>query len=200
MTNLLAQDPVLSEPYSLGRPRITGHDRCESKHFAGPLRSRDRAHQIGPGISGPPGAIFPRATTRPEDPLMLVNAAESRFRRGREALEEGRGLEALALFEAALELERRHGALRPQARYLSFYGLTLALEGGRIREGIGFCKRAIPEEFYNPELYWNYGRVLMAAGHKREAHEALRKGQMLAARPSRASPGISTGSAAAAGR
>ena len=110
---------------------------------------------------------------------MLVNAAESRFRRGREALDEGRGLEALALFEAALELERRHGAIRPQARYLSFYGLTLALEGGRIREGLGFCKRAIPEEFYNPELYWNYGRVLMAAGRKKEAHDVLRKGQIL---------------------
>ena len=110
---------------------------------------------------------------------MLVNAAESRFRRGREALDEGRGLEALALFEAALELEKRHGAIRPQARYLSFYGLTLALEGGRIREGIGFCKRAIPEEFYNPELYWNYGRVLVAAGRKKEAHDVLRKGLSL---------------------
>lgn len=110
---------------------------------------------------------------------MLVASAESRFRRGMEALSKGRGMEALALFEAAIELERRHGSPRPQARYLSFYGLCLALEGGRVREGIEFCRQAIPLEFYNAELYLNYGRVLLAAGRKRDAHDALRKGAAL---------------------
>ena len=51
---------------------------------------------------------------------MLVQAAESRFARGLLALEAGRGLEALALFEASIELERRLGSRTPQARYLSF--------------------------------------------------------------------------------
>lgn len=112
---------------------------------------------------------------------MLVHAAENRFQRGLEALNRGRGLEGLALFEAAIELERQHGAPRPQARYLSWYGLTLALEGGRVREGVEFCRQAVPLEFYNPELYLNLGRVLMAAGRKREAHDALRKGAALQA-------------------
>jgi tetratricopeptide (TPR) repeat protein len=110
---------------------------------------------------------------------MMVSEAEARFLRGMEALGKGRNLEALALFEAALELERRHGAARPQARYLSYYGVTLALEGGRVREGVEFCKQAIPVEFYNPDLYWNLGRVLLVAGRKREAHDVLRKGQSL---------------------
>lgn len=110
---------------------------------------------------------------------MLVHAAENRFQRGLEALNRGRGLEGLALFEAAIELERQHGAPRPQARYLSWYGLALALEGGRVREGVEFCRQAVPLEFYNPELYLNLGRVLMVAGRKREAYDALRKGAAL---------------------
>ena len=76
----------------------------------------------------------------------------------------------------AAELERQHGAPRPQARYLSWYGLALALEGGRLREGVEFCRQAVPLEFYNPELYLNLGRVLIVAGRKREAYDALRKG------------------------
>ena len=112
---------------------------------------------------------------------MLVHAAENRFQRGMEALSRGRGVEGLALFEAAIELERQHGAPRPQARYLSWYGLALALEGGRVREGVEFCRQAVPLEFYNPELYLNLGRVLMVAGRKREAFDALRKGAALQA-------------------
>ncbi|HEX6852681.1 MAG TPA: tetratricopeptide repeat protein [Candidatus Polarisedimenticolaceae bacterium] len=117
---------------------------------------------------------------------MLVHSAENRFQRGMEALNRGRGLEGLALFEAAIELERQHGAPRPQARYLSWYGLALALEGGRVREGVEFCRQAVPLEFYNPELYLNLGRVLIVAGRKREAYDALRKG--IALQPSH--PGI----------
>lgn len=110
---------------------------------------------------------------------MLVNAAEKRFRRGMEALESSRGIEALALFEAAIEIERRLGSGRPQARYLSYYGLCLALESGRMREGAEFCRQAIALEFYNPELYLNLSRVMLAAGRRRDAHDALRKGLAL---------------------
>ena len=74
---------------------------------------------------------------------MLVQAAETRFQRGLQALQDGRTLEALALFEASLELERRLGARAPQARYLSFYGLCLAQEEARRRDGAEFCRQAI---------------------------------------------------------
>jgi len=107
---------------------------------------------------------------------MLVQAAESRFQRGLAALEGGRHLEALALFEAAIELEKKLGNQAPQARYLSFYGLCLAREGHRIREGAEFCRQAIALEFFNADLFWNYGRVLLLSDRRKDAFAAFVKG------------------------
>jgi len=107
---------------------------------------------------------------------MLVQAAESRFQRGLLALKEGRGLEALALFEAALELEKQLGARTTQARYLSYYGLTLALHAGQPREGAELCRQAIALEFFNADLCWNLGRVMLASGRRKEAFAAFLKG------------------------
>lgn len=110
---------------------------------------------------------------------MLIRAAERCFQRGIEALARGEAVEALALFEAAIELERRHGVSPPQPRYLSFYGLCLGLETHRLREGIRLCREALSVEFYNPDLSWNLGRLLLEAGRRREAHETLSKGLTL---------------------
>jgi tetratricopeptide (TPR) repeat protein len=107
---------------------------------------------------------------------MLVPTAETRFRRGLDALQDGRTLEAMALFEAALELERRLGARTPQARYLSYYGLCLAQEEARRRDGAEFCRQAIALEFFNADLYWNYGRVLLVSDRRKEAFAAFVKG------------------------
>ena len=107
---------------------------------------------------------------------MLVQAAETRFARGLQALEAGRGLEALALFEAAIELQRRLGAKAPQARYLSFYGLCLALEADRPRDGAELCRQAIGLEFYNADLSWNYARGLLALDRRKDAYQAFVKG------------------------
>lgn len=107
---------------------------------------------------------------------MLVQAAESRFARGLEALEAGRAREALALFEAAIELQRRLAARAPQARYLSFYGLCLALEADRLRDGAELCRQAIGLEFFNADLSWNYGRVLLAQERRKEAYQVFLKG------------------------
>jgi tetratricopeptide (TPR) repeat protein len=107
---------------------------------------------------------------------MLVQAAETRFQRGLLAQKDGRGLEALALFEAALELEKRLGARTPQARYLSYYGLALARDGGRVREGAECCRQAIALEFFNADLCWNYGRVLLLQDRRKEAFATFIKG------------------------
>lgn len=107
---------------------------------------------------------------------MLVQAAETRFQRGLLALAEGRGLEALALFEAALELDRQLGAHTPQARYLSYYGLSLAQEGSHPREGAAFCRQAIDLEFFNADLFFNYGRVLLLSDRRKEAFAVFVKG------------------------
>jgi tetratricopeptide (TPR) repeat protein len=108
---------------------------------------------------------------------MLVRpAAEESYRKGLSALEEGRRREALALFEAALEIERQAGAEGAQARYLSYYGLCLALECGKYGEAARACQDAAAAEFFNPELHLNLGRVLLAANRRREAHAALLRG------------------------
>ena len=108
---------------------------------------------------------------------MLNPVAEDAFRRGRAALERERALEALALFEAAIEVERRNARNEIQARYLSFYGLCLALVSKRAREGVRFCRQAIAQESFDADLYCNLGRAYLAAGHRREAYQALRAGR-----------------------
>lgn len=110
---------------------------------------------------------------------MLVHAAEESFRRGLHGLRVGRQVEALALFEAAIELERRMGPKEIQARYLSYYGVTLALLGKRLHDGVYFCRQAIQREPYNGELYFNLGRACLRAGRRREAHVSLIKGLRL---------------------
>ena len=107
---------------------------------------------------------------------MLVQGAEARFLRGLLAFDAGRSLEALALFEAALEVERRLGVRTPQARYLSYYGYCLARDENRVREGVELCRRATLIEFFNAELFLNYGRALLLAGRRREAFDAFVRG------------------------
>ncbi len=107
---------------------------------------------------------------------MLIRPAEESFRKGLEALAAGRRIEALARFEAAVELERRLGALRPQPRYLSYFGLCVAFQPNRRDDAVRLCREALAREFYNPDLCWNLARVLLVAGKRREAHAVLRQG------------------------
>lgn len=107
---------------------------------------------------------------------MLVQAAEDSFNQGLRALRENRPLEAQAFFEAAMTISRRMAVTEIQPRYLSFYGLCLSVHSGRHREGIDFCRQATQRESYNADLYGNLGRSLLAAGRRREAFQALRRG------------------------
>jgi len=110
---------------------------------------------------------------------MLNHAAEDSFNRGMDAWRSGRRLEALAMFEAAIELERRLGAKNIQPRYLSWYGLCLTLERRSSRDGVYFCREATAKEHYNPDLYYNLARACIAAGRRREASEAIDAGLRL---------------------
>ena len=110
---------------------------------------------------------------------MLVHSAEESFRQGMIALQQNRHIEALALFEAAIELERRLGTQEIQPRYLSYYGLCLSLHGKRHRDGVYFCREATAKEQYNADLFLNLGRACLAAGRRREAHDALERGLRL---------------------
>ena len=107
---------------------------------------------------------------------MLNRTAENSFERGKEALDAGRWREALAFFEAAVAIERRSGASPPQARYLSYYGLCLALAGRQFHNALKLCRESATLEPYNPDVYWNLGRVLLACRRRKEAHVALVQG------------------------
>ncbi len=110
---------------------------------------------------------------------MGARSAEMSFRKGLKALEENRHLEGLAYFEAALNLEERAGSPAPRMKYLSFYGVALALAAGRTEDAIEMCERALSMEFYNPDLYLNAARVYLAAGQRRRAYKALCQGLRL---------------------
>jgi hypothetical protein len=110
---------------------------------------------------------------------MLMQSAESSFSRGMAALEAGRGIEALALFEAAIEIEKRAGAARPQPRYISYYGFSLAIVANRPKMGLAFCREAASEEFYNPDVFWNLGRVLLEMDRRKDAFLAISQGLRL---------------------
>jgi tetratricopeptide (TPR) repeat protein len=110
---------------------------------------------------------------------VLIRSAEDSYERGLRAFAEGRRMEALALFEAAIEIERRHSHVRPQPRYLSHYGMCLALERNDVREGLLFCREAVTLEGYNPDLRCNLGHVLLRAERRAEAYRCFLKGLSL---------------------
>ncbi len=93
-----------------------------------------------------------------------------------DALSSGGHKEALALFEAAIKLGRGGGTNRPEARYLSYYGLCLALQRSETHEGLRFCREAVTLEGYNPDIRCNLGRVLLSAGRRAEAHRCFIRG------------------------
>ena len=108
---------------------------------------------------------------------LLVHPAEESFQRGLELLNEGSVKEALAFFNGAIEIEKRIAQVaRPQARYLSYYGLCLALNNTGRHEAVRCCRAAAEIEGYRPDVCWNLGRVLLEAGRRREAYRALNLG------------------------
>ncbi len=107
---------------------------------------------------------------------MLNREAEDSFEKGHRALEENDWRAATAFFEAALALEKKLTVKTPQARYRSYYGLCLGLAKKRHDVAIKMCQTAVQLEQYNPDLYWNLGRVLYDAGRRREAYHVFVRG------------------------
>ena len=107
---------------------------------------------------------------------MLIRVAEESFEKGMDAMQENRWKEAMAFFEAAVTLERKFGKGPPQARYLSYFGLCLALSKKQFKEAIRLCKAAAEIEPFNPDLHWNLGRVHLTARNRRPAYSAFLRG------------------------
>ncbi len=67
---------------------------------------------------------------------MDVSTSENSFRRGLRAVDRGAHLEALAYFEAAVQLARRLGAEAVPMKYLSYYGWCLAVCSDRLDDRV----------------------------------------------------------------
>jgi predicted Zn-dependent protease len=111
---------------------------------------------------------------------MPILSSEIHFRKGLAALSEGKPGEAAEQFRQAILIERQRSVNRPQMRYVSFYGLALALANGAKPEAVQACERAARLDFYNPELQLNLGKVYLLAGKTTRALIAFERGVRLA--------------------
>ncbi|MGD8375513.1 MAG: tetratricopeptide repeat protein [Acidobacteriota bacterium] len=113
--------------------------------------------------------------------MLRCKPAEESFKKALLAFQNRKPKEALALFEAAVTLDSRSQTDGPvDPRYRSYYGLCLAMQGGKVREGLTLCRKAAEQEFYNHSIWMNLGRVELEAGNRAEAHAAFRRGFHLA--------------------
>lgn len=110
---------------------------------------------------------------------MPLQRAEHFFRRGFACLGEGRASEAARHFLTAIQLEREQGVRRPEMRYLSHYGLALALSAGPGAEAVHACETAVAREPGNPDLHENLARVLLLAGERARGLQVAARGAVL---------------------
>jgi tetratricopeptide (TPR) repeat protein len=111
---------------------------------------------------------------------MPILSAENSFRKGLVAMVEGDPATAATHFQSAILIERQHGVTRPQMRYLSYYGLSLAQSRSASQEAIQACETASRRDFFNPDLLLNLGRVYLIAGKTSKALGAFERGLQMA--------------------
>jgi len=109
---------------------------------------------------------------------MTILDAERSFREGLVALLEARHLDAVSCFDRAMKEERSRGG-KLKMRYLSYYGLSVALGQGPTRDAIQACELAARRDFFNPDLLLNLGKVYVMAGRRSRALETLESGLKL---------------------
>jgi len=111
---------------------------------------------------------------------MSILSAENRFKQGLLALVDGDHEGAARYFREAIAIQERRGANRPDWRYLSYYGLSMAKAFRPSDDAIAACRSAALGGRINPELYLNLGRVYALAGKLDRAREAFEHGLRLA--------------------
>ena len=109
---------------------------------------------------------------------MKSDLSKNSFGRGLGEVGRGSYLEALAYFEAAMRIEIRSGARAP-VKYLSYYGLCLAMVSNRLRVAQRICEGTVRAEFFDPDLHLNLGKVYSRLGDRRSAFDAFLRGLRL---------------------
>ena len=107
---------------------------------------------------------------------MTGASPEEHFRLGRAALSKRRPREAAGHFQRAMHRERELGVLRPQMRYLSFYGLSMAAGHKPDRQAISCCEQAASHDETDVELLLNLARVYYLAALPTRALSAIERG------------------------
>lgn len=111
---------------------------------------------------------------------MPILSAENHFRKGLVAMVAGDHAEANSHFHSAILIELQRGVSHPQMRYLSYYGLSLALLHGGKAEAIRACETAARRDFFNPDLQFNLGKAYIIAGKTTRALSVFERGLHLA--------------------
>lgn len=117
-------------------------------------------------------------TPEPEKPSLPVFGptepteveAEEYYKAGLFLLKRNKPAEALAAFRHSFNLKTG------ELRYMSYYGLCIALTEGRAWEGLALCEKAVTKDPNGPELLLNLGRAFLAVNDRKKAHMAFRKG------------------------
>jgi predicted Zn-dependent protease len=92
------------------------------------------------------------------------------FARGLDLLKRNRLTESANAFRLAFKKEPGN------PRYLSYYGLIVALAEDNLQDGINFCRAAIHRVSYEPDFFINLSKVYSKAGQRKKALEALVEG------------------------
>jgi Flp pilus assembly protein TadD len=92
-------------------------------------------------------------------------------------LARGRARDALPFISAALEAHRRNDWTgQERASYLSYQGLCRCLTRSDMHAGLRECRRAAELDPWDPDIWWNLGRVSLMAGRRSHAHQAFMEG------------------------
>ena len=106
---------------------------------------------------------------------MSERRADGAYRKGLDAVGQGDFLDALAYFEAALELSGG-GPGRLQVAAMSYFGLCLAMASDRLAEARDICEAAVEAAPTNPEMHLNLSRVCVRQGDRAHAFRTLVRG------------------------
>jgi len=110
---------------------------------------------------------------------MSKSEAETHFLRGLIFLKKGNYQRAAECFDEAIRIDQSQKLFEKEAKYLSYYGLCLALGEGNVGKGLELCQKAIKENVFQPDFYLNLGKVYLKKGSKRKAIKAFRQGLQL---------------------
>lgn len=111
---------------------------------------------------------------------MPILSAENQFKKGLTALVDHNYKDATVFFKRAIDVDLARNRGKPDLRYLSYYGLSLAKAGMSTAEAISICRQTVKRHKNHPVLWLNLGRVYLMAGKKQRALEALDRGAQLA--------------------